>query len=108
MNVKTLDAASPDTFEMSLRDSLSERIATRWPNAEAFYAARDDRTVRVAGLEGLAAYAARAVEIYVDPKSAHDASVQRIALVAANLTARWARRLRVVLAGAAGEARLAP
>jgi ThiF family protein len=108
MNVKTFDAAPNDTLGVSLRDSLRERIAPRWPNADAFYAARDDRTVRVAGLERLAAYAARAVEIHVDPQWAHDVTVQRIALVAANLTARWARRLRVVLPGAAGEARLAP
>lgn len=108
MNVKTLDAAPNDALRVLLRDSLRERIAPRWPNAEAFYAARDDRTVRVAGLEGIAAYAARPVEIHVDPEWAHDATVQRIALVAANLTARWARRLRVVLPGAAAEARLAP
>jgi hypothetical protein len=78
------------------------RIAARWPTAATFYAERDDRTVRV--VSDLGAYVNRPVEIHVDPDMAHDATVQRIAVVAANLTARWARRIRIVVA----EAELVP
>ncbi|MDB4914949.1 MAG: hypothetical protein JWM95_2593 [Gemmatimonadetes bacterium] len=75
-------------------EELKLRIASRWPTAEAFYAERDDRTARL--VESLVAHVTRPVEIHVDPESAEDATVQRIALVAANLTVRWARRVRVV------------
>lgn len=78
---------------------LRQRIVSRWSTREAFYAARDDRTVRVAGLQSLAAYAELPVEIHVDPAMLHDVTVQRIALVATNLTVRWARRVRVVMDG---------
>ena len=78
-----------------LADELRARIASRWASAAEFYAGRDDRTVR--GVGSLSGYAERPVEIYVDPASAEDVTVQRIALVATNLTARWARRLRVVV-----------
>src|SRR5437899_2169413 len=76
-------------------DQMRRRIASRWPSADAFYAERDDRTLRV--IKDLHAYVDRAVEIIVDPTLSDDLTVQRIALVAANLTARWARRLRVVM-----------
>lgn len=71
------------------------RITARWPSADAFYQERDDRTVR--GVGAIAAYACRPVEIHVDPAASSDLTVQRIALVATNLTARWARRMRIVL-----------
>lgn len=71
------------------------RVAARWPSAEAFYAERDDRTRR--GVGEVAGFAVRPIEIWIDPVAAADMTVQRIALVAANLTARWARRVRVVL-----------
>lgn len=70
-------------------------MATRWPSAEAFYTERDDRTRR--GVGEVSRFADLPVEIWVDPLAATDITVQRIALVAANLTARWARRVRVVL-----------
>ena len=71
------------------------RVAARWPSAEAFYAERDDRTRR--GVGEIAGFAVQPVEIWIDPFAADDITVQRIALVATNLTARWARRVRVVL-----------
>jgi hypothetical protein len=74
---------------------ISEEILTRWPSPEEFYNERDDRTVRLIG--DLHAYVARPVEICVDPEMADEATVQRITLVAANLTARWARNVRVVV-----------
>jgi hypothetical protein len=76
-------------------EEVKRRIASRWPTADAFYAERDDRTVRLVG--SLVEYVTRPVEIHVDPVAAENATVQRIALVAANLTARWARRVRVVM-----------
>lgn len=69
------------------------RMAVRWPTGEAFYAQRDDRTMR--GVGNLREYVNRVVEIHVDPRAVDHAGVQLIALVAANLTARWARRVRV-------------
>lgn len=82
---------------------LRERIAPKWPTAEEFYNARDDRTRRVGGLDRLD-FVNTPVEIHLDPTVAHESTVQRIVLTAANLTARWARRLRV----AAGDAQVAP
>jgi hypothetical protein len=72
------------------------RIRARWPTPEAFYAERDDRTTRV--VSDLTAYTTGPVELHVDSESPASPTVQRTALVAANLTARWARRVRVVLA----------
>jgi hypothetical protein len=77
-----------------LSAKLRARIAARWPSSSAFYAERDDRTVRV--VAELHTHANRSVEILVDPDASSDATVQRIALVAANLTARWARHVRVI------------
>lgn|GEM_PF-1439677 len=79
------------------------RVAERWRTAESFYRARDDRTTRNVG--DLATHAYRAVEIHVDPGAAANLTVQRTALTVANLTARWARRVRIVLAA---DAPLAP
>jgi hypothetical protein len=76
-------------------DQTRWRIASRWPSADAFYAERDDRTVRV--IKDLYAYVDRRIEVVVDPAFADDATVQRITLVAANLTARWGRHVRVVM-----------
>lgn len=75
-------------------EKLKARISARWPTPDAFYAERDDRTVRLIG--PLAKYAIRPIEIIVDPDVKDDLTVQRIARVAANLTVRWARRVRVV------------
>jgi ThiF family protein len=80
---------------LEIPDQMRRRIASRWPSADAFYAERDDRTLRL--IEDLYAYADRAVEIIVDPTFSDDPTVQRIALVAANLTGRWARHVRVVI-----------
>ena len=46
----------------------------------------------------LPAFTHRPLEIHVDPNSAESATVQRMALVTANLTARWARRVTIILA----------
>jgi len=67
----------------------------RWPSSEAFYRDRDHRTQLE--VNELHRYVYQPVEIHLDGNLAGDVSVQRIALVAANLTARWARKIRVVL-----------
>lgn len=79
----------------SLSAEERARVASRWSSAEAYYAERDDRTRR--GVGELAGFAVRRVEIWVDPIAAADVTVQRIVLVTANVTARWARRIRLVL-----------
>lgn len=79
---------------------IDSRIAARWPTADAFYAERDDRTVRV--VSDLHAYVTRPVEILVDTEAAGEAAVQVMALVATNLTARWARDVRVVVPAGLG------
>lgn len=71
----------------------SEIIHQRWPTAEAFYAERDHRTQLV--VENLHSYVNTPIEIHVSPHLAGDVTVQRIALLAANLTARWARNVRI-------------
>lgn len=71
------------------------RVAAHWPREEDFYRERDDRTSRSVG--NLTLHANRPVEVHIDPNATLDLTVQRIALVAANLSARWARRVRVVL-----------
>lgn len=77
-------------------------VAAKWPRAQDFYAERDDRTeLEVRRLER---YATRPVEILVDPGHARENAVQQAALVACNLTARWARRVTVY----APEAELCP
>ncbi len=74
---------------------LDMRIARRWPHADAFYRERDDRTARVSG--DVARFAARPIAILIDPFACNSPTVQRIALTAANLTSRWARRVHVVV-----------
>jgi len=69
-------------------------IRARWPDAAIFYHERDHRTGLV--IAEIERYAMVPVEIRVDPRHADDATTQATALVAANLTARWARRVRVV------------
>jgi hypothetical protein len=76
-------------------EAESARTARRWPTPEHFYQERDDRTARQVG--NITSYVHCPVEILVDPAAASDATVQRITLVAANLTARWARKVRVVM-----------
>lgn len=70
-------------------------LARRWPSPEAFYRERDNRTALEAG--DLELYANRPVEIHIDPSASASPTVQRITLLAANLMARWARRVRVVV-----------
>lgn len=70
------------------------KILGRWSNATAFYLERDNRTMLE--VKELADYVSRPVEIYLDPAEAHTATVQQIAVVACNLTGRWARRIRVI------------
>lgn len=76
-------------------EAARARITTRWPTAEAFYAERDDRTIR--GVHEFRSFASTAIEIHVDPVAVESATVQRMTLVVANLTARWARRVRIML-----------
>lgn len=70
-----------------------DTIRHRWPNAKAFYNERDHRTQLLLG--DSYAYVHRPVEIHVDPALSTDATVQRITLLAANLTSRWARNVHV-------------
>jgi hypothetical protein len=73
-----------------------QEVAWRhWTSAEDFYQERDHRTVL--GVREFAAYTQRAIELRVDPEAAHDRTVQLLALVAVNLTARWARNVRVIV-----------
>lgn len=66
-----------------------------WPSAEAFYRERDHRTILA--VKNLGAFAGRPTIIAVDPATGADGAVQRAAMLAANLTARWCRRVTVVL-----------
>jgi len=68
-------------------------ISNWWPQPELFYAERDHRTkLSIAAIER---YANVPIEIFVDPEEAASASVQLIAVLAANITSRWARNVRV-------------
>src|SRR6187401_204824 len=70
-------------------------IKQRWRSSEAFYAERDHRTrLEVANLYD---YVDGPVEIYVNSDAAGDLTIQRIAVLAANLTARWARNIHLVV-----------
>jgi len=70
-----------------------DAVRERWPDAQGFYAERDHRTrLEVAQLDS---YVQRPVEIRICPSAATDATAQRIMIMAANLTARWARGVRV-------------
>jgi len=77
-----------------MMSELMKAIHERWPTAAAFYAERDDRTVRL--VQDLPQYASRPVEIVLDPSEADTPTGQRLLLTAANLTSRWARRVRIV------------
>jgi hypothetical protein len=70
-------------------------IIKRWATPAQFYAERDNRTMLE--VQDLAQYATRPIEIRVDSHEACTFAVQQMALLACNLTARWARRVRVVL-----------
>ena len=69
------------------------KVYERWKTADEFYRDRDNRTMLE--VEHLTRYATHPVEIFIDPRTAHVPYVQQIALLACNLTARWARRVRV-------------
>ncbi len=70
-----------------------DAVRERWPEAQQFYAERDHRTrLEVTQLDS---YVHRPVEIRIAPGVATDPTAQRILILAANLTARWARRVRV-------------
>jgi hypothetical protein len=66
-----------------------------WHSAEAFYRERDNRTLLE--VANLADYAQREIEIWIDPSGTGQPTVQAMALLAANLTARWARNVRLVV-----------
>jgi hypothetical protein len=72
-----------------------KEIYQRWATPAQFYRERDNRTMLE--VQDLAQYANRLVEIHVDPCETRQLAVQQIALMACNLTARWARRVRVVM-----------
>jgi len=68
-------------------------LLRRWPTAEAFYAERDHRTQLE--IRDLRHYAHVPVEIRVCADLADDVTVQRMTLLASNLTARWSRNLTI-------------
>jgi hypothetical protein len=70
-----------------------DQIRRYWPSPEDFYSARDHRTQLE--VPEFLRYVHVPVEIHVDSASAIDLRIQQMALVAANLTARWARNTRV-------------
>ncbi|MBZ5505816.1 MAG: ThiF family adenylyltransferase [Acidobacteriia bacterium] len=74
---------------------MQSGVQRNWTDATAFYAERDHRTQLE--VNGLHRYVSMPVEIWVDRSLANDITIQRITLVAANLTARWSRNVRVVV-----------
>jgi hypothetical protein len=72
---------------------LNHATRHRWPSAEAFYSERDHRTQLQ--VRDLHSYCHRAIEIHIDHDAAEDTTIQRIAILASNLTARWARNVHV-------------
>jgi hypothetical protein len=64
-----------------------------WPDAGGFYAQRDHRTQLE--VQELRRYVHAPVEIHVSGELADDVTIQRMILLASNLTARWSRNLRV-------------
>lgn len=77
----------------SLAEAIRHRVRERWPSAATFYRDRDHRTaLEVMDLD---CYTERPVEIHVDPALGAEVDIQRVAVMATNLTARWARCVRV-------------
>lgn len=74
-----------------------EAPISRWPSAEAFYDERDDRTNRSALV--FREYSARPVEVVIPSPWCKTLTGQRIALVAVNLAAKWARRVHLRVQG---------
>jgi hypothetical protein len=75
--------------------SKAKEIYQRWSTPANFYRERDNRTMLE--VRDLARHVNRLVEVHIDPHEVHLLTVQQIALLACNLTARWARRVRVVM-----------
>lgn len=73
----------------------SNKLNGRWKTASDFYQERDNRTMLE--VRDLARYTSRLVEIHIDPAEAQTSTVQQIALLACNLTSRWARRVSVMV-----------
>lgn len=74
---------------------VEQAVLRRWPSAEAFYHERDNRTLLE--VASLADYAQREIEIRIDPSCAGQPAAQAITLLVANLTARWARNVRLIV-----------
>jgi hypothetical protein len=71
----------------------NEVVLRRWPSAADFYGERDNRTkLELADLD---LYSSRPIEIWIDPTRASSSAIQQTALIACNLTARWARNIHV-------------
>lgn len=75
--------------------STFESAAKSWRTAQEFYRERDNRTA--IQIENLELYAARPIEIWLDPQYSDYPALQEIALLICTLTARWARRITVRL-----------
>jgi hypothetical protein len=80
---------------MMNKEEVKQAALRRWPSANAFYHERDNRTLLE--VANLANYAQREIEIRIDPSCAGRPAVQAMALLAANLTARWARNVRLIV-----------
>lgn len=68
-------------------------IREHWDSAEEFYIQRDHRTQLE--IESFHKYVHTPIEIHVGEEWASSPTIQQIALTAANLTSRWARRITV-------------
>lgn len=75
--------------------TIPDLVYSHWPSPELFYAERDHRTLLQ--VRDLRTYVHTPVSIHVQRKLAADLTVQRIAIMTANLTARWARNVQVVV-----------
>lgn len=83
----------------ALGSTVLKAASRKWQAAEDFYRERDNRTALQ--IEKLEFYAARPIEIWLDPHVSDSQNIQEIGLLICNLTARWARRIIVRLAAGA-------
>jgi hypothetical protein len=74
---------------------LRDAILSTWPTPDQFYLDRDNRTMLATA--GDSSYACKQIEIVLDPEQATCRNAQMTAILACNLTARWARNICVYL-----------
>lgn len=76
-----------------LGSTMPEATMQKWRTGKDFYRERDNRTALQ--IENLEFYAARPIEIWLDPQISDSQPLQEIGLLVCNLTARWARHIVV-------------